>query len=371
MMSHKIAIVLPPREHFRAGDAGAVALTVYEFCKASAYANDLVVWGGCAEHFLDVAYEHVDASLFWLLGRNRAYARACIAKLKQNDQIKMVEVHNRIALALAIKKALPNLRVVLHIHNDPQGMAGAKTVAEREKLLTSLDLVYCVSEFVRKRILDGVSANLTECAKVIYNAISLLSEPDAPLNSSRQPWIVYAGRFIPEKGVLELAQALAKILPLYPDWKVVFLGAWGFGHQAGKSSYEQLVYSALKNVEDQTSFRGHVIHEEVMSVFGQASIAVSPSTGVEAFGRTTLEAMASGCAVVTSTSCGLMEVAGEAAILVNPVSVETLSQAITRLLEDSELRLDCAERCQQHAAAVFSLSVQVASLDKARAALLQ
>lgn len=368
-MPHSIVIVLPPREHFRAGDAGAVALTVYEFCKAGAYANDLVVFGGCSEHFSDVAYEYIDASLFWLLGRNRAYALACIAKLKQNKQIKLVEVHNRIALALAIKKALPDIRVALHIHNDPQGMAGAKTVAEREKLLHSLDHVYCVSEYVSKRILDGVDTNLISRVKVIYNAIP--RPVDEGFDHIRQPWIVYAGRFIPEKGVLELAQALSKILPLYPDWKVVFLGAWGFGHQAGKSSYEQSVYSALTNVTDQTSFRGHVSHDEVMSIFGQASVAVSPSTGVEAFGRTTLEAMASGCAVVTSTSCGLMEVAGDAAILVNPVSVETLTQAIIPLLEDNELRRDCAERCQQHVSAVFSLSVQVASLDKARTGLLQ
>lgn len=366
-MSYNIAIVLPPREHFRAGDAGAVALTVYEFCKASAYANDLVVFGGCKEHFSDIAYQHVNPSLFWLLGRNRAYAHACIAKLKKNDQIRLVEVHNRVALALAIKKALPDLRVVVHMHNDPHGMGGARTVLEREKLLSSLDFVYCVSEYVRQRVLDGVSKHLKGRTNVIYNAISL------PVQTThiRQPWIVYAGRFIPEKGVLELAHALAQILPKYPIWKVVFLGAWGFGHQAGKSSYEKSIYSALANVSDQTSFRGHVSHDEVMSVFGQASIAVSPSTGVEAFGRTTLEAMASGCAVVTSTSCGLIEVAGDAAILVSPVNVETLYQAITRLLEDSELRRDCAERCQQYATAVFSLSVQVASLDMARAALLQ
>ncbi|WP_162818146.1 glycosyltransferase family 4 protein [Aquirhabdus parva] len=369
----KIAIILPSRERFRSGDAGAVALTVYEFCKASRYADELVVFGGCAEHFPEVRYQHVAVSFAWLRGRNRAYGLKCLEILREHSEIKLIEVHNRARLALALKKVLPNRRVTIHLHNDPQGMAGVKTVADREKLLRTVDHVYCVSKFVKMRLLEGVDPALGARVEVVYNAIlSQQNNDELTLTppTVRQPWIVYAGRFIPEKGVLELAQSLAKILPQFPDWRVVFLGAWGFGHEAGKSAYEQSVYAALKDVADQIDFRGHVPHSEVMSVFNQSSIAVSPSTGAEAFGRTTLEAMDAGCAVVTSMSCGLKEVAGDAAIVIPQVTIEALSDAIIPLMQQSGLRQLCADRCQQRAREVFSLPVQIEHLDAARDALI-
>ncbi|MDE2422002.1 MAG: glycosyltransferase family 4 protein [Gammaproteobacteria bacterium] len=363
----KIAVVLPPREFFRPADAGAIALTVYDFVKVSRFIDDLIVFGGHADHFYDIKYQYIHTKLHWLFGQNRAYARSCIAEIMRDDHLQLIEVHNRVALALTIKKALPKRQVALHIHNDPHSMAGAKTALEREKLLRSLDMAYCVSHYVRDRLLDGVSDELHARARVVYNAISLSSvETDAP----RQPWIVYAGRFIPEKGVLELAQALAHVLPLYPEWKAVFVGARGFGDQAGQSKYEQSIYTELAHVADQIEFRGHVQHEEVMRVFNQALIAVIPSTGAEAFGRTALEAMDAGCAVVTSASGGLKEVAGDAAIIVNPVNQETLTMAMTQLMMNPALRQNCAIKCQQYARDIFSLPVQASYLDQIRAELL-
>ncbi len=368
-----IAVILPSRENFRRQDAGAVALTVHAFSLASRYRQALVVFGGQPEHFEDVSYRHMDVKLAWLYGRNRAYGMACVQALRELPEIGLVEVHNRIPLAFNIKKHLPERRVTVHLHNDPQGMDGARTVAERQTLLMTLDRVYCVSNYVRTRILEGVDPSFADKAEVIYNALPVPTTLDTAASDEperRQPWIVYAGRFIPEKGVLELAQALAQLLPQHPAWRVEFLGAWGFGHEAGKSSYEQSVYAALAKVADQVDFRGHVAHDEVLKVFNQASIAVSPSTGMEAFGRTTLEAMDAGCAVITSSSCGLQEVAGDTAVVVDPVSASGLAAAIGDLIDNPLKRVQLAAQGRQRAQTVFSLSQQVAHLDAARERLL-
>ena len=365
-LSSRIAVVLPPREHFRAQDAGAVALTVKDFYLASSFKNELVVFGGFSEHFPDILYYQVKLSLWRVINTNFAYANACIRDLKHRP-IQLVEVHNRAKLALRIKTAMPQLKVAVYLHNDPHSMKGLKTIQERTRLLECLDLVYCVSEFVKARLLEGSDPIFRDRVKVIYNAIPQIKPLDY---KNRRPWIVYAGRFIPEKGVLELAEALAQLLPLYPDWKVVFLGAWGFGHEAGKSEYEQLVYAALAKVGEQVDFQGHVSHQQVIDVFSQASIAVTPSTGLEAFGRTTLEAMLAGCAVITSTSGGLNEVAGEAAVLVNPVNQDNLFYAMKNLIQDSAERETCASRCQKHAHTTFYLPRQVSSLDASRTELL-
>ena len=362
-----IALILPPRERFRAGDAGAVALTVRDFVQASRWRGQITVFGGEAEHFPDIAYRCVPARPAWLLGRNLAYAVACIAAVKATG-VALVEVHNRVALALRLKARFPARKVTLHLHNDPQGMQGTKTPAQRLRLLQRLDAVYCVSTYVRERLLDGLGDVDASHVHVIYNAM-IPSPPVVP--ETKQRWVVYAGRFIPEKGVLELARALARILPQYPDWRGVFLGAWGFGHEAGRSGYEQEVYAVLKAVAGQVEFRGHVPHSEVLEVFGQAAIALSPSTGIDAFNRAAVESMDRGCATIVSTMGGLRELGGDAAVSVDPVTPDTLAAALSALMGDDAYRATVARACQARVHQLFNLDGQVRRLDALRAGLLE
>jgi glycosyltransferase involved in cell wall biosynthesis len=64
----------------------------------------------------------------------------------------------------------------------------------------------------------------------------------------------------------------------------------------------------------------------------------------EGFGLPVAEAMACGCPVVTSNRSSLPEVAGDAALLVAPGSVEDIADAMKRLWTDAELRSKLASR---------------------------
>lgn len=362
----EIAVVLPPRERFRPGDAGAVALTIRDFVLASRWRENIGIFGGFAEHFPEFTYQHVAPDLHWLLGRNLAYARACRRALRASPA-RLIEVHNRIALALRLKSGLPDRLVALHLHNDPQGMDGARTVRERQQLVAALDAIYCVSGYVRERLLEGLARVDAGHVHVIYNAMA----PSPPVDlAGKRRLIAYTGRFIPEKGVLELAGALAQVLPEFPDWQAVLVGAWGFGHEAGRSRYEQQVYAALECVAGQVSFRGHVPHPEVLELLQQAAIAVAPSTGIDAFNRAAVEAMDSGCATIVSTMGGLRELAGEAALTVDPVTPDALAHCLRRLMADKVERGEVAVSCQQRVQRLFSLPTQVAALDAMRHTLL-
>jgi glycosyltransferase involved in cell wall biosynthesis len=368
MMSNstRVAVILPLREHFRVADAGAVALTVKDFIEVSRYRSEMLVYGGFAEHYPDIRYHQVLPSFWKLFGQNLAYAKACSRDLAQHG-VQLVEVHNRVQLALRIKAADPALKVALYLHNDPYTMGGLETAAQRLAVLQRVDMIYSVSQYVQARLLVGVDPSFAAKCQVIYNALPPNPEPAF---EPRQPWIVYAGRFVPQKGVLELAKAFATLMPQHPDWKVVFLGARGFGHEAGKTPYEQAVYAELSHVGAQVEFRGHVQHDEVLEVLSQSAIAVSASVAAEAFGRTTLEAMNAGCAVVTSNWGGLKEVAGDAAVVVDPVTPATLAAAIDALIRDPAQRLACAERCRQHAIQAFALAAEAEKLDVTRDVLL-
>jgi glycosyltransferase involved in cell wall biosynthesis len=63
----------------------------------------------------------------------------------------------------------------------------------------------------------------------------------------------------------------------------------------------------------------------------------------EGFGLPVLEAMQMGCPVLTSHAGGLAEVAGDAALVIDPFSSESLTAGIARMLNDEKLRMNLRE----------------------------
>ena len=107
-----------------------------------------------------------------------------------------------------------------------------------------------------------------------------------------------------------------------------------------KKVYEELGSSAIA---DRVHLTGYVSDEQLKGLFGAASAYLHPSL-YEGFGLTLLEAMAQNCPVVTSNVYSLPEVAGDAAVLVDPGSVDEIAEAIRGICTDSVLAADLAAR---------------------------
>lgn len=86
-----------------------------------------------------------------------------------------------------------------------------------------------------------------------------------------------------------------------------------------------------------------VPEEDLPAIYNLANLFVYPSL-YEGFGLPLLEAMACGCPVVCSNSSSLPEVAGDAAILIDPTSAEQLADGIYRVLVDDNLRQDLTKK---------------------------
>ena len=107
--------------------------------------------------------------------------------------------------------------------------------------------------------------------------------------------------------------------------------------------------AAEVGVADSVIFTGRQpSHDRVMSTHLGATMAVVP-TLYETFGFPVLEAMACGCPVVTSNCGSMAELAGEAAILVDPYDIESIANGIAQLLQDSALRQSLIERGRKRA----------------------
>jgi glycosyltransferase involved in cell wall biosynthesis len=111
--------------------------------------------------------------------------------------------------------------------------------------------------------------------------------------------------------------------------------AWGY-----QSIFDKV---ASSGVEKEVIFTGFVANEFLPFLYNGASAFVYPSL-YEGFGMPVLEAIACGTPVVTSTVSSLPEVAGDAAALINPYSVDELANGISRILSDEDLRNICVTK---------------------------
>lgn len=149
-------------------------------------------------------------------------------------------------------------------------------------------------------------------------------------------YILYLGTLQPRKNLVRLVRAFARLLgsdlaQAENRLQLVLAG------QAGWLAQE--VFEAVRRLGlgSAVVFTGYVADEEAVALMSGAQAFVFPSL-YEGFGFPVLEAMACGVPVVCSNVSSLPEVAGEAALLVDPMDVDALAQAIQRILTDAALR---------------------------------
>ena len=115
------------------------------------------------------------------------------------------------------------------------------------------------------------------------------------------------------------------------DIQLVLAGRRGYGWQEELAPIEEL------GLKDKVRLLGYVADEDLPPLYSAARAVVFPSL-YEGFGIPLVEAMACGTPVVTSNCSSLPEVAGDAALLVDPYDTEAIAEAARRLLDDEALR---------------------------------
>jgi glycosyltransferase involved in cell wall biosynthesis len=148
-----------------------------------------------------------------------------------------------------------------------------------------------------------------------------------------QHYILFVGTLEPRKNVKTLLQAFAQVIAETPrdDLTLVIAGGKGWGGEDYMATVE-----ALK-LHDYVRFTGFVDDDHLPDLYRGAQLFVYPSL-YEGFGLPVLEAMACGTPVITSNRTSLPEVAGDAALLVDPTQPEALATAMLSIVNDTELR---------------------------------
>lgn len=157
------------------------------------------------------------------------------------------------------------------------------------------------------------------------------------------PYIFSVGTVQPRKNYARLVQALAALGPQHADVHLVIAG--------GRGWLDAPIYQTVRDLGmgERVHFTGFVRDEDLPVLYSDAACLAYPSL-YEGIGLPVLEAMACATPVVTSTISSLPEVAGDAALLIDPYDVEALAGALRRLLDDSALRETLVARGARQAA---------------------
>jgi glycosyltransferase involved in cell wall biosynthesis len=138
------------------------------------------------------------------------------------------------------------------------------------------------------------------------------------------PYVLFVGTLEPRKNLARLVQAVARLGR--PDLTLVVAGPDGWG--------DAPLDPAAAGVR--TVLTGHVPSADLPALMAGADVFCFPSLA-EGFGLPVLEAMAAGAPVVTSAGTACAEVAGTAAVLVDPLDVDSLAGGLARVLDDPAL----------------------------------
>src|SRR5271154_1604905 len=347
----KIAYVLLRNAHFGPRLASSVELCVRDLVLYSRHAGKTLV--ACPP--VDEPFEGVEIATIpeLSLGGNLGKALG-VARLLRRRGIDLAVVENHLPAA-ALIASTSGARVVLHSHayeTAPKGAAGI--AAARLKVAPLAGLA-----FVSNDALARFQANFPFASapmRAIPNGLDMQAWSAA---EPKEQSILSVGRALADKGHIEAMGAIARALKTRPGWSARFI--------LSATEREPETVRALRNAADASGDRiridSNLPHAEVKAAWEKAAIGLALTKTPEPFGRTALEALASGAALIASGLGGLAEVCGPCALKVDPNDAGGLAAALGGLMDAPDWRADLARAGRKRVEALFDIRAAAGQMD--------
>ena len=198
-------------------------------------------------------------------------------------------------------------------------------------------LVVAISQYTRERLLARSPAAASRCVVVPPGVDSGFAAPDAgAVAAAPSPYFLAVGTIEKRKNIGRLLDAFAAARAGGVGARLVLAGRPGFG--AGR-----WLRRIAGELADAVTVVSGLDDRALQALYRDAVALLFPSLD-EGFGLPILEAMQSGTPVLTSDRAAMPEVAGDAALLVDPDDVGAIRDGIERLWRDADLRARLVER---------------------------
>ena len=200
--------------------------------------------------------------------------------------------------------------------------------------------VITVSELCREQIIDHYRVP-PEKVVAIPNAAGpaamALSDEDARRElaamglDSKRPYALAVGNLQPRKNLIRLIGAIRSVAAQGIDLDLLVVGPEHYRAEE--------VLGEAREAAERIKFTGYITDRQLAACYSCASVFAFPSL-FEGFGIPLLEAMAHGVPVVCSKAGAFPEVCGDAALYFDPLDVDSIADALTRVVKDGALRLE-------------------------------
>ncbi len=205
--------------------------------------------------------------------------------------------------------------------------------------------ILTVSEFSRNDIATNFNI-LPDKIDVAYNGANEIFEPisnDEKIKIREElthgcEYFMYVGVLVPRKNITRILKAFNEFKKTSgSNTKLVIVGAKMFLSDEMEKAYQQSAY------QSDIVFTGRLTTEKLKLILGGA-LSLLYVSYFEGFGIPILEAMSAGIPVITSNVTSMPEVAGDAALFVDPFSIDSIKEAMLSIYRDSALRDNLIEK---------------------------
>lgn len=250
------------------------------------------------------------------------------------------------------------------LDDAPQNLGYLRKIVPRHKLgftfrgpigrsreyLTDCGFIVSTNKTLIKYIHQQMMANDTNRPKifVVPNSLSKnFSKRNFVSGNNERFKIVFTGRIVPEKGVLELLKAFSIVLETYPNVSLSIIGASRYNATGITTQYEREVQQLATSLpQGSVHLPGFLPYSRIADEYSKAQLAVFPSIGVEGFGMVALEAMRCGLPVIVSDRPGFRSFITDnhnGIIVKDPSNISELAAAMTDLIGNPSKRRRLAE----------------------------
>ena len=266
------------------------------------------------------------------------FLNICSKNLKKENYDKIIlENHPTQYLALKWRKNYIKYsgKYYYHCHNEFPGTYGCL------KIIKNTEKIMCVSQYIAETLSNYLDMNKNKFY-VLRNCIDydkFSSEiGEIEKNKIRKKYniknnekvLIFTGRIVPEKGVMELVRALENLK--YKKNKLIIIGS-ALNKLKINTNYQIKIEKMIKKLKNKIIFTGFISYDEIYKYYSIADIAVLPSIWNDPAPLTIIESLISGLPIVTTNSGGIPEYATNgSAVILNKDN--NLINSLTQTLDD-------------------------------------
>jgi glycosyltransferase involved in cell wall biosynthesis len=200
-----------------------------------------------------------------------------------------------------------------------------------------------------------------EKTRMIYIGVDIEKFSHSDKSTSDSITILYVGRLLKSKGVVQLIEAFEKCCTKYKNIKLIL---------AGDGPLKQYVVEKSQNTP--IEYKGHVDYTKLHDLYNNADIFCSPSqetyflnnlTWSEYFSYTLMEAQAAGLPIIATNTGGIPEELHNDNVLISPGSMLELFQAMCSMIESFSKRKEIGTKNREYAIKHFNAKIQAQELE--------